>query len=268
MQPYVALLKNILENGHDHPDRTGTGRRSIFGTETRFNLREGFPIVTTKKTHYMAAFKELFWFISGDTNVENLNKEGVKIWDKWTPTEKDIEDVSNLFIIKEGVDPVAAKAAIMEYLQAYQKLIGPMYGHIWRHSSSGKDSVADAVIPRKVFSDLASDVVERHKTDYEHIQPKNDDGSPVSFEEYVTVMEHKHIDQLQDLILNLKRDPYSARHVVTAWLPEYIPLPGKSPGLNVLLGKGCLAPCHAMFQCFVTPNPEGKPFLSLKMFQR
>ena len=267
MKPYLDLLRNIVENGHDHPDRTGTGRRSIFGTETRFNLQDGFPLITTRKAAYKAAFKEMFWFICGDTNIENLQKENVHIWDKWVPSDEEINSLVESTTFKPGIDPDVAKSAMITYLTKYRNNIGPMYGNIWRNTSVS-DPVSKILLPIKELGDIASDVMERYKAEYDDIQPKDSEGNLLPFEDFVRIEDHDRVDQLQLLITGLKKDPYSARHVVTAWLPENIPLSGKSPGMNVLLGKGCLAPCHAMFQCFVTPNPNGKPYLSLKMFQR
>ena len=166
MQQYHDLLRHILENGTDKKDRTGTGTRSVFGYQMRFDLQKGFPLVTTKKVHLKSIIYELLWFLSGDTNIAYLKEHGVSIWNEWADDNGEL---------------------------------GPVYGKQWR-SWEGKDGVV--------------------------------------------------IDQITDLINQIKNNPDSRRLIISAW--------------NVAdLSKMALMPCHNMFQFYVA---EGK--LSCQLYQR
>ncbi len=166
MKQYHDLMRHVLENGADKSDRTGTGTRSIFGHQMRFDLSAGFPLVTTKKTHLKSIIHELLWFLKGDTNIKYLKDNGVTIWDEWA------DEQGNL---------------------------GPVYGYQWRS------------------------------------WPTPDGG---------------HIDQISNLINDIKRNPDSRRLIVSAWNVPYIT-------------TMALPPCHCLFQFYVA---DGK--LSCQLYQR
>ncbi len=166
MKQYLQLLQRILDHGHPKADRTGTGTLSIFGHQLRFDLGQGFPLVTTKKVHLKSIVHELLWFIRGDTNVGYLREHGVSIWDEWADERGDL---------------------------------GPIYGAQWRSWPAP-------------------------------------DGTT--------------IDQLASVIEQIRRDPDSRRHVVSAWNPADLP-------------KMALPPCHILFQFYVAGGR-----LSCQLYQR
>lgn len=176
MKQYLDLVRHVMENGCQKGDRTGTGTKSVFGHQMRFDLSEGFPMVTTKKLHFKSIVYELLWFLKGDTNIEYLQKHGVKIWDAWADSKGDL---------------------------------GPVYGHQWRNWNS------------------------------------------------------EEIDQISDLIKELKTNPNSRRMLVSAWNPSVLPDTTKSFEENVANNKAALPPCHAFFQFYVA---DGK--LSCQLYQR
>ena len=176
MRQYLDLVKHVLEKGELKSDRTGTGTKSVFGYQMRFDLREGFPMVTTKKLHLKSIIYELLWFLKGDTNIKYLKENGVNIWNSWA-------------------DPKGN--------------LGPVYGFQWRNW--------------------------------------NNDG----------------IDQISNLISDLKNNPSSRRHLISAWNPSVLPDTSKSFEVNVANGKAALPPCHAFFQFHVN---NGK--LSCQLYQR
>ena len=176
MRQYLDLVKHVLEKGELKEDRTGTGTKSVFGYQMRFNLSEGFPMVTTKKLHLKSIIYELLWFLKGDTNIKYLKDNGVNIWNAWADLNGDL---------------------------------GPVYGFQWRNW--------------------------------------NNDG----------------IDQISNLINDLKNNPSSRRHLISAWNPSVLPDTSKSFEINVANGKAALPPCHAFFQFHVI---NGK--LSCQLYQR
>src|SRR5687768_3799149 len=167
MDQYEKLLRFVYENGVSKTDRTGTGTRSVFGYQMRFDLQEGFPLVSTKKVHLRSIIHELLWFLKGETNTAYLKQNGVSIWDEWA------DENGNL---------------------------GPVYGKQWRRWEA---------------------------------------------------LDGKVIDQLANVIEQIKRDPHSRRLIVSAWNVGDIP-------------RMALAPCHTMFQFYVT----GSGRLSCQLYQR
>ena len=178
MKQYLDLLDHVLETGAQKSDRTGTGTLSVFGYQMRFDLAQGFPLVTTKKVHLRSIIHELLWFLRGDTNIAYLRENGVSIWNEWATEDGDL---------------------------------GPVYGKQWRSWES--------------------------------------DGRVV--------------DQMAELLVNLKQNPDSRRHVVSAWNPAVLPDPRRSPAENAKLGLQALPPCHCLFQFHVQ---NGR--LSCQLYQR
>ena len=166
MRAYLDLMQELLERGTPKGDRTGTGTRSLFGRQLRFDLQAGFPLVTTKKVHLKSVIAELLWFIAGDTNAKTLQDQGVRIWNEWADASGEL---------------------------------GPVYGHQWRS------------------------------------WPARDGGT---------------IDQLAQVVEQIKRTPDSRRLIVSAWNVADLP-------------QMALPPCHLLFQFYVA---EGR--LSCQLYQR
>ncbi len=179
MKQYLDLMRHVRDNGVFKGDRTGTGTSSVFGYQMRFDLSEGFPLVTTKKCHLRSIIHELLWFLKGDTNTRYLRDNGVSIWDEWATEEGDL---------------------------------GPVYGHQWRNWPAP-------------------------------------DGSS--------------IDQISEVVKQLKTNPNSRRIIISAWNVADLPDESISPQANVANHKMALAPCHAFFQFYVA---DGK--LSCQLYQR
>lgn len=194
MQSYLNLLKDVKENGVPSEDRTGVGTISVFGRHLRFDLSDGFPILTTKKVHWPSVVYELLWFIKGDTNLKYLHDRKVSIWDEWADENGDL---------------------------------GPIYGKQWRNF--GADGlVYDAIAPANIQS---------HGEGHDHTIP-------------MQVINSHGVDQLKQVIDSIRTNPYSRRHIVSAWNPIELP-------------KMALPPCHCLFQFYVR---NGK--LSCQLYQR
>lgn len=207
MRQYLDLLQHIMDTGVDKNDRTGTGTRSVFGYQMRFDLAQGFPLLTTKKVPFRLIAEELLWFVAGDTQLQTLVKKDVHIWDEWpykawllrngrnVPTTGSAEWNTG---IKEFVERIKTDDA---FAQEYGDL-GPVYGYQWRHWPG---------------------------------------------------REGKEIDQLKELLEQIKQNPNSRRLIVSAWNPADIDE----------MAKAGLPPCHCLFQFYVA---NGK--LSCQLYQR
>lgn len=264
---YLALLKQVYEEGYDHGDRTGTGRRSVVGTQTRFNISDGsIPVVTTRKIYTRAIIAELLWFIRGSTDNAELNNEKVNIWNKWAVSELDIDNfVSKYFNPESEEERNGIKSYFMN--QSLNK-IGPMYGAMWRNAPRG---TVCHLWPKVPLSEMPTDKLRLWEKQYEHLKSMSDESvQGVAFEDFCNTLYYDTVDQLNELVRNLKERPYSSRLCVTAWIPEFVPFENLSPTENVLMGQGALAACHAFFQCFVKPPKQegGKKRLSLQLYIR
>ncbi len=179
MKQYLELMRHVRDHGVQKGDRTGTGTRSVFGYQMRFDLQQGFPLVTTKKVHLRSIIHELLWFLKGDTNIAYLHENGVTIWDEWADENGDL---------------------------------GPVYGRQWRAWPTPTGET---------------------------------------------------IDQIAQVVDQLRHNPNSRRIIVSAWNVADLPDESIPPQANVQQGKMALAPCHAFFQFYVA---DGR--LSCQLYQR
>ncbi|MCM0611055.1 thymidylate synthase [Marinobacter sediminum] len=179
MKAYLDLMQDVVDNGFDKGDRTGVGTRSVFGRQVRFNLKDGFPLVTTKKVHLRSIIYELLWFLNGSTDNNWLKERKVSIWNEWALDDGDL---------------------------------GPIYGKQWRswHCPDGRV-----------------------------------------------------VDQISEVIEQIRTKPNSRRLIVSAWNPAELPDESIGPQDNVREGRMALAPCHCLFQFYVA---DGK--LSCQLYQR
>lgn len=188
------MCRYILEHGEDHPDRTGTGTRSVFGYQTRYDLREGFPLLTTKKMYLRPIAEELLWFIKGDTNIKYLVDRNVKIWNEWPYEDFKKSEDFNGETLEEFVEKIKNDD---DFAKKHGNL-GPVYGAQWRNF--------------------------------------NNEGT----------------DQLMKLIDSLKNNPFSRRHIISAWNPSQV-------------DEMALPPCHTLMQFYVSSD---KKYLSCQLYQR
>ncbi|MFY3775799.1 thymidylate synthase [Marinobacter salsuginis] len=179
MKAYLDLMQDVVDNGFDKGDRTGVGTRSVFGRQIRFNLQEGFPLVTTKKVHLRSIIYELLWFLRGSTDNTWLQERKVSIWNEWALENGDL---------------------------------GPIYGKQWRSWQCPNGEV---------------------------------------------------VDQISEVIEQIRTKPNSRRLIVSAWNPAELPDESIGPQDNVREGRMALAPCHCLFQFYVA---DGR--LSCQLYQR
>lgn len=212
-ESYLDLLEYILENGEVKEDRTGTGTKSVFGYQMRFDLSLGFPLLTTKKIPIKSIIHELLWFLRGDTNLKYLADNNVHIWDEWP---------YKAYLIKNNIplpktDSEKWKTGIKEFVEKIKNdesfakeygNLGPIYGYQWRHW-------------------------------------KNEKG--------------EEIDQIKNIIEQIKNNPDSRRIIISAWNVADIDE----------MAKSGLPPCHTLFQFYVSPQKENqKRKLSCQLYQR
>lgn len=237
MKQHQALMRDILANGHSHEDRTGVGRISVFGRDLRFDLKDGFPLVTTRKVFYRGMIEEMLWMLSGSTDVTLLQAKGVKIWDAWAPTQADADAFAEKLSQLDGSTNVP--------FVVQHRLVG-------KYLSDMRENIELVDIYKEMFTPLVGTIGPLYSGPWRGNYGPNIKEGP---------------DQIELLVEGLKTNPYGSRHTVTAQIPALMPDIGFSPKENVLLGNGALAPCHCFFQCFVTP-PESDKYkkrLSLKL---
>lgn len=299
MDQYLQVLRKIKDEGFWHGDRTGKGRRSIYGVQMRFDLTKGFPLDTSRPIFHDGMKKEMLFFIAGETATKKLADQGVKIWHNWTVQEPHIDAFLDKFKPhisepEEGEEPhdeekiATIRKAYKENLMGLIGSIGPMYGAQWRNAPGDNSPVLELMLAEnqgpeateakinELFEAMPSD--KKLKLAYAIAGPEFKDNPP---EEILKIYNNpsarsqaleeywKTTDQLANLLDNLRKRPFSSRHRVTAMNPMDYPFENFSPQENVLVGRGALTPCHCIWQCFVSPPKEegGKLRLSMQMYQ-
>ncbi|ANZ49610.1 putative thymidylate synthase [Erwinia phage vB_EamM_Kwan] len=220
MRQYLQLMESVLSFGHEKKDRTGTGTRSLFGAQMRFDLTEGFPLVTTKKVHLRSIIHELLWFLKGDTNISYLNDNGVTIWDEWARDET--RSVPCVYTVEE-------RAAILRQRSSIDGKTTDWYNEWEAALLEGDDEEEKMVVldsqnvPREGFRDVTT----------------SGELGPVygkQWRDWVGA-DGRHHDQITKVIDQLRNDPDNRRIIVSAW--------------NVgELDQMALAPCHSFFQFY------------------
>lgn len=269
MQQYLNVLARIMAEGIDNPkDRTGHGRKRIFGVLERFDISNGkLPVVTTRSIKTENGIRELLMFIYGITNINYLKDAGVNIWNKWAVTNKTPITMLEKFIALGYSTPKEAQLASMNFDPRVEGEIGPMYGSMWRFWPKIEIEIPRASVIRTI-EEMPSDQVEALTKSYNDLS--DEQKAETSLKEWLVGHYYAVVDQLNELVCNLKSDPYGSRHVVSAYNPEFNPINGYTPDENVLLGRNALMACHIGFEIFVKPpkEPNGKDRLSLKFNMR
>ena len=263
MKQYQDLVKHILDNGEFKGDRTGTGTYSVFGYQMRFDLREGFPLVTTKFTPIGAIIKELLWFRDGETNIKHHLLGGAKIWDEWALEEDYV--VEEEYTINELLSLYAKKSGIPfdKALNEYRGICAVMSkaGVSAATLKSSPENIDQEIYARTKLETITKDDViagvlranenlrsrlglARNAKKNRVAKAAGEIGPMYGF----IWRNFGGVDQLKEVIENLRKRPTSRRHLVSAWDPSKLPDESVSPQENVRNGKGCLAPCHAFFQ--------------------
>jgi len=194
-EPYLQLIRDILEKGHEKSDRTGTGTKSIFGYQIRFNLAEGFPLLTTKKVPFGLIKSELLWFLRGDTNIRFLLEHNNHIWDEWAfknwvqSDEYHGPDMTNFGLRAQEDD---------NFNKVYQ---------------DEKKKFCQKIVEDQEFANKFGNLGDVYGAQWRHWQTRNGET----------------IDQIKDVIETIKNNPDSRRMIVTAWNPEDVPLSALPP---------------------------------------
>ena len=263
MHTYLASIRHVLDHGNDHPDRTKVGRSSVFGYQERYELDQGFPLVTTRKIATKAMVQELLWFIKGETNT--TKGDCPKFWDRWAVNDEHIDSYITEATKDNPPTEEQRKVLALRLADQYKGSIGPMYGNVWRNAPVTQEVVR----AERTLEQIPSDKLKLYQEEYEELVFLNREKEPIPFPQYANNRYWQSIDQLNELIINLKERPYSSRHCVTAWIPEYVPPETISPQQAVLDGFGCLAACHAFFQFCVRPSRDSAQLtLDLQLYLR
>ena len=194
-EPYLQLIRDILEKGHEKSDRTGTGTKSLFGYQMRFNLAEGFPLLTTKKVPFGLIKSELLWFLRGDTNIRFLLEHNNHIWDEWAfknwvqSDEYHGPDMTNFGLRAQEDD---------NFNKVYQ---------------DEKKKFCQKIVEDQEFANKFGNLGDVYGAQWRHWQTRNGET----------------IDQIKDVIETIKNNPDSRRMIVTAWNPEDVPLSALPP---------------------------------------